>query len=232
MPDSPLTQESGQLSVKIIIMSTTLDCPGCGQRLEVDCSEASLLGTELTCPTCSAAFTVNDRVLHQKPIAQVIDRVSPPKDDAHTNKWRPIVQQCRNYVPIIEGSTRLGAGLLISANGFILTDAHVVDGLKSLLVSLHDGTRAKAVLVHRHERADLAIIKACIQTQRFFELLDRVAVEYDAGDEVLAIGHPRGLSFTATRGIVSESRRTMSDGLFFRPDRCCNQPREQWGASA
>jgi S1-C subfamily serine protease len=203
-------------------MHRAFDCPGCGQHLEVDCDEASVLGSELVCPTCSVVFRVDDKVLHRKPVAQVIEGTPSPKDDARSSRWRLIVQECRNYVPIIEGSTRLGAGLLLSSNGFIVTNAHVVEGLRALLVSLHDGTRAKAAMVHRHENADLAIIKASIQTHKFFELAERLAVGYDAGDEVLAIGHPRGLSFTATRGIVSESHRTMSDGVFVQTDVAIN----------
>jgi S1-C subfamily serine protease len=203
-------------------MPTTFDCPSCGQRLEVDCDDASVLGTELTCPTCSVAFDVDDGILHRKPVAQVTERTPAPKDDTSTHKWRSIVQECRNYVPIIEGSTRFGAGLLVSSNGFIITNAHVVEGLQVLLVSLHDGTKTKAALVHRHECVDLAIIKASIQAPKFFELTERLAVGYDAGDEVLAIGHPRGLSFTATRGIISESNRTMSDGVFVQTDVAIN----------
>lgn len=179
-------------------MPTSFDCRGCGQRLEVDCEEASILGTELKCPTCLFVFTVDENILHPKPVAKVSARALSSKDDTSTNRWRSIVQECRNYVPIIEGSTKLGAGLLLSSNGFIVTNAHVVEGLQMALISLHDGTRAKAAIVHRHKQADLAIVKAAFQTQKFFELTKRIAVEYVAGDEVLAIGHPRGLSFTAT----------------------------------
>lgn len=203
-------------------MPTAFDCPGCGQHMEVDCDETSVFGSEITCPTCSVTFKVDDRILPRKKAAQVLDNPAVTKDDPGTNKWRLIVQECRNYVPIIEGSVRLGAGLLVSPNGLIVTNAHVVEGLQALLVSLHDGTRAKAAIVHRHEYLDLAIVKASIQTQAFFELENRLAVGYDAGDEVLAIGHPRGLSFTATRGIVSESHRSMSDGLFVQTDVAIN----------
>ncbi len=140
------------------------------------------------------------------------------KKDALAGPWKPIIQECRNYVPIIKGSNHLGSGLLVSSNGFIVTNAHVVDGKGALLISLHDGTRAKAQMVHRHQQADLAIVKAAIHTPRYFELSNHIAHDCEAGDEALAIGHPRGLHFTATRGIVSETRRAMSDGLFVQTD--------------
>ena len=137
-------------------------------------------------------------------------------------EWKPIIHDCRNHVPIIEGVNHLGAGLLVSCDGLIVTNAHVVDGKGPLLVSLHDGTRAKGVMIHRHERADLAIVRAAIHTREYFPLQDRLAHGYDAGDEVLAIGHPRGLHFTSTRGIVSEASRATPDGRFVQTDVAIN----------
>ena len=136
--------------------------------------------------------------------------------------WKPIIRECRNHVPIIEGVNHLGAGLLVSPDGLIVTNAHVVDNKGTLLVSLHDGTRAKGVMVHRHERSDLAIVRAAIHTRQYFPLDDRLAQGYDAGDEVLAIGHPRGLHFTSTRGIVSEPSRRTPDGRFVQTDVAIN----------
>ena len=138
-------------------------------------------------------------------------------------KWKQIIQECRNYVPIIEGSAHLGSGLLVSCDGFILTNEHVVTGQTLMLVSLHDGTRAKATTVHNHESADLAILKSSIHTERYFELSPRTLSDgCDAGDEALAIGHPRGLSFTATTGIISESARLLPDGVFVQTDVAIN----------
>ena len=139
-----------------------------------------------------------------------------------TAEWKPIIHECRNYVPIIEGVNHVGAGLLVSRDGLIITNAHVVDGMGTLMVSLHDGTRAKGVMIHRDERADLAVVRAAVHTSRYFSLLGRLAHEYDAGDEVLAIGHPRGLHFTSTRGIVSEKSRFLRDGRFVQTDVAIN----------
>ena len=141
---------------------------------------------------------------------------------ALTAQWKPIIRECRNYVPIIEGVNHVGAGLLVSRDGLIITNAHVVDGKGTLMVSLQDGTRAKGVMIHRDGQADLAIVKAAIHTSRYFALPDRMADEYDAGDEVLAIGHPRGLHFTSTRGIVSEGSRFLPDGRFVQTDVAIN----------
>lgn len=143
--------------------------------------------------------------------------------DTTKSRWKSIIQECRNYVPIIEGVEHIGSGLLVSSDGLIITNAHVVEGSRSLFISLFDGTRAKAVTVHQHEDSDLAIVKASVHTERFFEFRTHsLAEECEAGDEVLAIGHPRGLSFTATTGIVSESQRVLPDGVFVQTDVAIN----------
>ena len=92
-----------------------------------------------------------------------------------------------------------------------------------MFVSLHDGTRAKATIVHNHDSADLAILKSAIHTERYFDLSSSTLSDgFDAGDEALAIGHPRGLSFTATTGIISESARRLPDGVFVQTDVAIN----------
>lgn len=139
-----------------------------------------------------------------------------------STQWKPIIQKCRNHVPIIEGVNHLGAGLLVSADGLIVTNAHVVDNKGVLMVTLHDGTRAKGVMIHCHKRSDLAIVRAAIHTPQHFPLQDCLAEGYDAGDEVLAIGHPRGLHFTSTRGIVSQAIRATRDGSFVQTDVAIN----------
>ena len=141
----------------------------------------------------------------------------------NTGKWKSIIQQSRDFVPVIEGTEHLGSGLLVASDGLIVTNSHVVEGSDHLFVSLYDGTRAKAATVHRHEKSDLAIVKASIHTERFFEFSSHSLTDgCEAGDEALAIGHPRGLSFTSTTGIVSESKRVLPDGVFVQTDVAIN----------
>ena len=148
-------------------------------------------------------------------------RATPSKKPA--GKWSSIVQDFRNYVPIVNSSDHVGSGLLVSADGFILTNEHVVRGHRALLVSLYDGTTAKATPVHSHASMDLAIVKSAIHTARYFDLSSGSLVDdCDTGDDALAIGHPRGLSFTATTGIVSESERQLPDGVFVQTDVAIN----------
>ena len=135
--------------------------------------------------------------------------------------WTSVVRECVHYVPIIQGSTHLGAGLLASNDGLVLTNAHVA-GNDTLTVELKDGTRVKALPVYEHKTLDLAVVKAAFRTKEHFELPERLAVDYEAGDEVLAIGHPRGLHFSTATGIISHDRRELDDQVFVQADVAIN----------
>ena len=146
-----------------------------------------------------------------------------PAIDTGRSGWKSIIQEFRNYVPVIEGEEHVGSGLLVSNDGLIITNTHVVAESRSLFISLFDGTRAKATTVHRHPNLDLAIVKASIHTERFLEFnMHSIDDHCEAGDPVLAIGHPRGLSFTATTGIVSEGQRVLPEGVFVQTDVAIN----------
>jgi len=136
--------------------------------------------------------------------------------------WRTIAGECRQYVCLIESPAGQGAGLIISPDAVIVTNEHVVGGARVLMLSLVDGTKGKGIVVHRHPNRDLAIVKAALHTNLFFDLSSRVGDGYEAGDEVLAIGHPRGLTFTSTRGIVSALQRVLPEGEFVQTDVAMN----------
>ena len=55
--------------------------------------------------------------------------------------WRSIVQECRHFVPLIESVAGQGSGLLVSNNGLIVTNRHVIEGTRVFMVSLYDGTK-------------------------------------------------------------------------------------------
>ncbi len=136
--------------------------------------------------------------------------------------WREIIHECRAFVPLIESSAGQGSGLLISHNGLIVTNRHVVEGAGVLRVTLSDGTKAKALVLHRDHRLDLAVIRAAMRGRAFYRLPERVSTGCEAGDEVIAIGHPHGLTFTSTQGIISEPRRHLMDQEFVQTDVAIN----------
>lgn len=95
----------------------------------------------------------------------------------------------------------LGSGVIVSSEGYILTNDHVIDGAEEMEVALADGRKIPAKLVGSDPDTDLAVIKVNLKNLPSITLgrLDSTKV----GDVVLAIGNPFGVGQTVTMGIVS-----------------------------
>lgn len=108
----------------------------------------------------------------------------------------------------------VGSGVIVNANGYILTNHHVVDGALEIRVELTDNRTYKAKLVGSDPPSDLAVLKIEATNLPTVNLgdSDRVRV----GDPVLALGNPLGIGQTVTSGIVSAKGRStgVSDGSF------------------
>src|SRR5262245_20300483 len=94
-----------------------------------------------------------------------------------------------------------GSGVIISADGFILTNNHVAGDADQINVKLGDGREFKARVVGKHSETDLAVIKIDAQGLPFARLGDSEKLEQ--GEWVIALGSPFGLQQTMTAGIVS-----------------------------
>src|SRR5665213_2031334 len=99
----------------------------------------------------------------------------------------------------------LGSGVIISPEGYILTNNHVVDGATSVVVTLHDKREFKARVIGTDARTDIAVIK--IDGSNFPSLTLGDSGKVEVGDIVLAIGDPFGVGQTVTSGIVSATGR-------------------------
>ncbi len=99
----------------------------------------------------------------------------------------------------------LGSGVIISSDGYIATNNHVVEGADSLLVTLNDGRELEAKVVGRDPQTDIAVIKVDAKNLPAITLADSEKIE--VGDRVLAIGNPFGIGETVTSGIVSAKGR-------------------------
>jgi len=108
----------------------------------------------------------------------------------------------------------LGSGVIVSADGTILTNAHVIDGAEKITVMLQDNKTFEAKLVGADKPSDLAVLKIEAQNMPYLTLGNSDTVR--VGDIVLAIGNPLGIGQTVTAGIISaKGRRTgLSDGSF------------------
>ncbi|MEP6705753.1 MAG: Do family serine endopeptidase, partial [Acidobacteriota bacterium] len=101
----------------------------------------------------------------------------------------------------------LGSGVIVSADGTILTNNHVVEGAEKITVMLSDNKSFDAKLVGSDKASDLAVLKIEAQNMPFLSLGNSDTVR--VGDIVLAIGNPLGIGQTVTAGIISaKGRRT------------------------
>lgn len=108
-----------------------------------------------------------------------------------------------------ERPTGVGSGFIISSDGYVMTNAHVVDGADQILVTLTDKREFKAKLIGADKRTDVALVKIDAKGLPTVHIGDSSKVK--AGEWVVAIGSPFGLENTVTAGIVSAKGRDTGD---------------------
>ena len=168
----------------------------------------------------AAAETASEPITSAAPVLSAENAVSTPTRFAYDGAYTR-AEICEIAAPSVVGidtvsavsywgqtyqATGSGSGVILSADGYIATCAHVVDGATSITVMLSDDTAYPAVLVGSDSRNDIAIIKIDATGLVPAEIgnSDMLTV----GEDVIAIGNPLGeLRGTATSGIISALRR-------------------------
>jgi len=103
--------------------------------------------------------------------------------------------------------TATGSGVIISADGYIVTNNHVVDGADELTVTLNDNQEHSARIIGTDKTSDLALIK--IDGKNLPAITIANSNDIKVGEWVLAVGNPLGLNNTVTAGIVSAKARSL-----------------------
>lgn len=172
--------------------------------------------------------TVSTAVGIQTSFAEVVRHVAPAVVTIHTEArvrapqqfpffndpfFRQFFRQGQPQVP----SPRvigLGSGVIVTPDGYILTNHHVVDGAAKMSVSLNDGRQFEAKLIGSDSPSDLALIK--IEASSLPVLVLGDSDKASVGDVVLAVGNPLNVGQTVTMGIISaKGRQTgLSNGSF------------------
>ena len=114
----------------------------------------------------------------------------------------------RRGAPNVPRPRSLGSGFIISKDGYILTNAHVVDRAKEIIVRLSDRRELEAELIGSDVRADLAVIKVTTDENLPTVRLGKSS-QLKVGAWVLAIGSPFGFDYSVTAGIVSAKGRSL-----------------------
>jgi serine protease Do len=105
-----------------------------------------------------------------------------------------------------------GSGFVISADGYVVTNNHVISGANKIVVSFDEKEKIPAELVGTDPRTDLALLK--IQSDKKFPYVRFAETESREGDWVVAVGNPFGLGGTVTAGIVSALARDIGSGPY------------------
>lgn len=133
------------------------------------------------------------------------DQFDPFGDDFFDNFFRRRQPRRRSPRP---KSRRLdqGSGFIISPDGYILTNNHLVSGAEKVTIKLGEKPEVEAKVIGTDPESDIAVVKIDAKNLPFLELADSDALE--VGEWVIAIGNPFGLSHTVTAGIVSAKGRS------------------------
>lgn len=101
--------------------------------------------------------------------------------------------------------TSSGSGVIISADGYIITNHHVIGGATDIKVYLTDNTEYEATIIGSDEKSDIAVLKIDAKNLDYAEFADSDAVE--VGDDAIAIGNPLGSGISVTTGIISATHK-------------------------
>jgi serine protease Do len=128
-------------------------------------------------------------------------------------KQAPKKSQPQPQLPDEEQPKGVGSGFILSADGLIMTNAHVVDGADEVLVTLTDKREFKAKIIGADQRSDIALVK--IEATGLPAIKVGDVSKLRVGEWVMAIGSPFGLENSVTAGIVSAKLRDTGDYLPF-----------------
>lgn len=175
----------------------------------------------------AASLPVSAQALAFPDFAELVERVAPAVVNIRTNESgadaprSPFRRPAPGPSPGDEPPRGEGSGFIISADGYVMTNAHVLEGAQEVLVTLVDRREFKATVVGADERSDIAVLKIDGKALPVARIGDvgRLRV----GEWVLAIGSPFGLESTVTAGIVSaKQRETGSDIALLQTDVAVN----------
>ena len=159
-------------------------------------------------------------------VAEVEDGTGPvlPPGSPFEEFFRDFMERQDGQPRRQQRSNALGSGFIVSPDGFIVTNNHVIESADEIEVELYHGGTLSATLVGRDTRTDIALLKVeSDDPLPFVEFGDSDAAH--VGDWVLAIGNPLGQGFSVSAGIVSARNRTLQGSYddFIQTDAAINR---------
>ncbi len=149
--------------------------------------------------------------LRRTAIVRAVEQVRPSVVNIHGEKELSREEAALARLEADRRVNGMGTGVVIDPRGYILTNHHVVEGVKKIEVTLHDGANHVARLISRDAKTDLAVIKLDLGEPMPVSPLGTSA-DLMIGEPVIAVGNAYGYEHTVTRGIISALHRTVEVG--------------------
>jgi len=213
--------------------------PGTAERLRGESAPAPAAATPAPPTPAAPTFPAAPAANGAGPVsyADAVARAAPAVVNIYANKVvtqrtvrvfpDPTLQRLFGALPgpvLRRREQSLGSGVIVSADGYVLTNYHVIAAADDIQILLYDGRVARALVVGSDEDTDLAVLK--IDASNLPTITLDPAVPINVGDVVLAIGNPFGVGQTVTMGIVSALGRSIDRaslfGTFIQTDAAIN----------
>jgi len=183
------------------LMVTLLLLPGVAQALPDSFADLAASQKYSVVNISTTKITKPQQMMPQMPFGSPFE--GSPFEDLFRDMYRNQQPQERHS---------LGSGFILSKDGYVVTNNHVVDGADEVVVKNSDGEEFEAEVVGADAKLDLALLKIKTKGLRAVDLGDSDALR--VGDWVVAIGNPFGLEQTVTAGIVSAKGRVIGAGPY------------------
>lgn len=135
-----------------------------------------------------------------------------PDDNPFSEFFKNLPKEFRNPPQQQRPTMAQGSGFVISADGYVVTNNHVIDGANKIQVSFDENNKFEAELVGTDSRTDVALLK--IKADKSFPFVKFAEKPTRVGDWVIAVGNPFGLGGTVTAGILSALGRDIGSGPY------------------
>lgn len=147
-----------------------------------------------------------------RPAIEPIARLTPQQ----------IAKKALQWSASIRGEGVYGAGIVVDPRGYVLTNHHVIQGLEKIRVQFVDTPEMPAKLVEVDKDLDLALLKVELDEPRLVSAPAGDFLTAEVGDDVFAVGCPRKMNFTVSRGMVSYVGRRIDGNYYLQSDLATN----------
>jgi serine protease Do len=154
---------------------------------------------------------VSVEVKYQPAAADSTDDI-PPQMKEFFDKFPQFRDQYKNHQGNSEGGSALGSGFVISVDGYVVTNNHVVKNAATVKLKFQGGAEYDAKVIGTDDKTDLALLK--IISDKTFDFVPLTTHDAKVGDWVMAVGNPFGLGGTVTAGIISARGRDIGSGPY------------------